>query len=284
MPTTNAFADFLNNDASQPTPSPWLQDTDNQFLNHKSALHWARHDYWRLWEAMLLILGLSPEYYTRRDSHFNEKLSPPTLNAGLGGLLQQTELDIALERYCALPSSGKLGDWLHLYEILQRSDQFTNEKVSPTEFLAWAKLKHFEVDKFIDEAIEAMCGSLPIWGYEGIWSHDDAGVPRFSYDGPKWLRGVAPLNKAEDENEPEAPVETTVTSLADVQDLKPKERDSLLKLIIGMAVEQYGYVPESSRTHATANIETDLRTVGVPLDNGTIRKWLREGAELLPKA
>lgn len=65
--------------------------------------------------------------------------------------------------------------------------------------------------------------------------------------------------------------------------LNPKERESLLKLVIGMAVEQYNYDPHSLRNEATADIATDLATNGVPLDRDTILKWLREGAELLPR-
>ena len=65
-------------------------------------------------------------------------------------------------------------------------------------------------------------------------------------------------------------------------ELNPKERESLLKLVIGMAVEQYGYNPNASRNEATAHIASDLATNGVPLDRDTILKWLREASELLP--
>ena len=61
-----------------------------------------------------------------------------------------------------------------------------------------------------------------------------------------------------------------------------KERNTLLKLVIGMAVEQYDYNPASARNQATAHIATDLETNGVPLDRDTILKWLREASELLP--
>ncbi|WDI30262.1 hypothetical protein PUV54_09855 [Hyphococcus flavus] len=285
MTTKNAFSEFVNDDAPEPAPSPWLNNTDNQFLTRKSALHWARHDYWRLWEAMLLILGLSPEYYSRYDSHYNKKQSTSSLNTGLGSLLQLSKLDMALERYCALSSSDKLNDWLYLYDILQRSDQFKEEQIRPTEFIAWAKLKHLEVNNLIEEAVTTICGPLPIWGYEKIGFLDEAGNLEEGLDGPKWLRGVARLEKPDNDDKPKSPENAKAKPPADLQgELKPKERDSLLKLVIGMAVEQYGYTPDSSRNAATKHIETDLRAHGVPLDRNTILKWLREGAELLPKA
>ncbi|MEP1443496.1 MAG: hypothetical protein ABJK39_10870 [Hyphomicrobiales bacterium] len=64
-------------------------------------------------------------------------------------------------------------------------------------------------------------------------------------------------------------------------ELNPKERESLLKLVIGMALEQYGYDPNAARNEVTSNIATDLETNGVPLDKDTILKWLREGADHL---
>ena len=64
--------------------------------------------------------------------------------------------------------------------------------------------------------------------------------------------------------------------------LSTRERDSLLKLVIGMAVGGYGYVPTANRSEQPAMIEEDLALQGVSLDVDTIRKWLKRGAELLP--
>lgn len=56
--------------------------------------------------------------------------------------------------------------------------------------------------------------------------------------------------------------------------LGARERDSLLKLVIGMAVKKYRYDAAASRNAATRNIANDLDLVGVPLDEDTIRKYL----------
>ena len=61
-----------------------------------------------------------------------------------------------------------------------------------------------------------------------------------------------------------------------------KERTSVLKLIIGMAVRGYLYEPNAARNTATAEIQSDLENLGIPLDRDTILKWLREASELLP--
>jgi hypothetical protein len=61
-----------------------------------------------------------------------------------------------------------------------------------------------------------------------------------------------------------------------------RERASLLKLVIGMAVGGYGYDPSESRSPQPSAIASDLANCGVSLDVDTIRKWLKEAVELLP--
>jgi hypothetical protein len=61
-----------------------------------------------------------------------------------------------------------------------------------------------------------------------------------------------------------------------------KERQTALKLIIGLAVQGYGYDPSKPRSPVFAEIASDLRLRGLSLDEDTIRKWLKNAAELLP--
>lgn len=65
-------------------------------------------------------------------------------------------------------------------------------------------------------------------------------------------------------------------------DIATRERESLLKLVIGMAVKGYRYDPKASRSDKVKEIADDLATLGIPLDPDTVRKYLREGRELLP--
>ena len=65
--------------------------------------------------------------------------------------------------------------------------------------------------------------------------------------------------------------------------LATRERDSVMKLIIGMAVRGYRYDPTAVRNSATGEICSDLAELGLSLDSDTVRKWLREAAELLPR-
>ena len=60
-----------------------------------------------------------------------------------------------------------------------------------------------------------------------------------------------------------------------------REQKSLLRLATGMAIRKYGFDPRATRSRATAAIAGDLKLAGVRLDEGTVLKFLRQGAELL---
>jgi hypothetical protein len=65
--------------------------------------------------------------------------------------------------------------------------------------------------------------------------------------------------------------------------LGTRERDTLLKLVIGMAVKNYGFDPQARRASEIPTIIHDLDSLGIPLDPKTVRKWLMQGADLLPR-
>ena len=66
------------------------------------------------------------------------------------------------------------------------------------------------------------------------------------------------------------------------KDLHPKERETLLKLIIAMAVKAYNYDPSKLCNEAIKRITDHIFKVRLELDEDTVRKWLREASELLP--
>lgn len=74
-----------------------------------------------------------------------------------------------------------------------------------------------------------------------------------------------------------------ISSLA--ANLTTTERNTLYKMILGMARERYGYNPDSKRNAATGSnsgsIASDLEKHGLDVDVDTIRKHLQAAAELL---
>lgn len=67
-----------------------------------------------------------------------------------------------------------------------------------------------------------------------------------------------------------------------VKPLHTKERETLLRMIIGMATDGYGFNPKLPRSPIPKEIADLLTAKGLPLDPDTVRKWLKEAADLLP--
>jgi len=95
---------------------------------------------------------------------------------------------------------------------------------------------------------------------------------------PNWAEAIIKHEpksvEAEEANVTEEPTERA---------LPTRERTSLLKLVIGMAVKGYSYDPSEERSKVTGEILDDLDELGLSLDRKTLRKYLDEGAELLPR-
>lgn len=66
------------------------------------------------------------------------------------------------------------------------------------------------------------------------------------------------------------------------QKTNPKSLDSLLKMVIAMAIEGYGFNPDDKKSQIPGAIATAVEKLGLSIDPDTTRRWLRQGAELLP--
>ncbi|MVF24957.1 hypothetical protein EVC37_25690 [Methylocaldum sp. BRCS4] len=77
-----------------------------------------------------------------------------------------------------------------------------------------------------------------------------------------------------------------------MQDVHESERESLLKMVLGMAIAAYNYKPDASRNAATGekkgSIYLDLDNAGLGMDADTIRKFIKEAEgrfkNILPKS
>ncbi len=70
---------------------------------------------------------------------------------------------------------------------------------------------------------------------------------------------------------------------APVPKLHTKEKDSLLKMIIVLAVEAYRYNPDDKKSTVPGEIASSAQQLGLSIDVDTVRKWLKEAASLLPR-
>ena len=83
-------------------------------------------------------------------------------------------------------------------------------------------------------------------------------------------------------NERIARLETAIADKVIANPASTKERESLLKLVIGMAVKGYGFDPKAKKSPITNDIENDLALLGISLTHDTIRKYLTEATKHLP--
>jgi hypothetical protein len=82
---------------------------------------------------------------------------------------------------------------------------------------------------------------------------------------------------------PVAPEELQIGGGED-KPLGTTERNTLLKLVIGMAIKGYGYDPQAKRSDIPKSIENDLVQLGIAITDDTVRKWLNEAANaVLPQ-
>jgi len=132
---------------------------------------------------------------------------------------------------------------------------------------------------------------LPCYGHEDGVSH----VPVYKEDGVYFLLGdhtedgvvkthlftkddVIKRNELKDNKQ-----NKTKTSHIAQNELSETERNSLVKLVYGMAKAAYGFDPKETKNSATGtntgSIFAGLEKIGLPVDVKTIRKYVSEGKE-----
>ncbi len=75
--------------------------------------------------------------------------------------------------------------------------------------------------------------------------------------------------------------EQSLKGEADTTDkpLSTTERNTLLKLVIGMAVKGYSHDPAASKSTAPKEIADDLAGLGITITDDTVRKYLKQAAD-----
>ena len=232
--------------------------------------YWSKMAHWTLDEAIALAFGKAPEYVNWKSVEPHPAQSPFAAQYSRVRELAQRALQ-----------------WQQLYD-----------PVIPGIFIAWAKRMQISFPSDLEAAVASRGHQIADWK-----SLHDALKERGESEYAKWkktsdLQDAALKKLIGDRDGLVALVEkltAEVTSLRGELDravatAKPassrsgatRERESLLKLVIGMAVRGYKYQPGSSRSDATGDIANDLEHLGIALDADTIRKYLRDGAALLP--
>jgi hypothetical protein len=239
-----------------------------RFFNQPGAeadfAHWSKH--WTLDEAIALSFGKAPEVVSW------EKVK---------GYVGQSRFatQYARVRDLALRATR----WHQLYD-----------PVLPGFFLAWAKRNDIDYPAELEAQVVARGHQIADWKslYDGLQAqynelkaqHEAAAarvqalldenknlIDGFAAERDSLRSRVAQLDHALGQGQ------------VNDQPLPTRVRGTLLKLIIGMAVKGYGYDRKAKRSDEISEIVDDLNSVGVSLEADTVRKWLREAADLLPR-
>ena len=220
--------------------------------------HWAKAAYWTLDEAVALSFGKAPEHVGWEQVEPFLRVSPFANQYG-------RRRDLALRAM----DSKQLSD-----------------PVSPGDFIAWAKKLDIAVPKELEAALAAVGVQLTDWTARFTDLQIAFEKLQAKYSDLQEESKLEIQNQRSEIDRLRSRVEefgaTSKTTTAHEKGLGIRERESLLKLVIGMAIGGYGYDPTASRSECPAEIASDLTLNGVPLDVDTVRKWLKEAAELWP--
>jgi hypothetical protein len=202
---------------------------------------------WTLDEALALSFGKAPERVNWERVKPHVGVSPFAFQDG-------RRRDLALRAV----------QWQQLYD-----------PVLPGIFLAWAKRNEFVLPENLEAGVAAR--GVKVGDWQSLYEELAASLEN---QGQQWLA----LSRSKDEliSALERRLSEQCPATPPEKALSTRERDSLLKLVIGMAVGGYGHDPKAKRSEQCAAIADDLAKTGVPLDVDTVRKWLREASGLLP--
>lgn len=236
----------------------------NRFYNqaHTNAdfNHWCRQSYWTLDEATALTFGKAPEWVT-------------------------------LDKLNSIPGSQLAFQYRRRMELAKRAVWAKQlwDPVYPSIYLAWAKRLQLDVAPGLLETTAMLGIQIADWktSYDSMKEAYDTlkeAMETQVKTRDRWLE--ASQKQVAEYGELIVDLRETVAQLEASNAAPPerekgvsaKERDSLLKLVIGMAVGGYGHVPSAGRSKATAEIAADVTRIGLRLDEDTVRKWLREAA------
>jgi hypothetical protein len=62
-----------------------------------------------------------------------------------------------------------------------------------------------------------------------------------------------------------------------------REKNTLLKMVAGMAIRGYKFNPRASRSPVPGEIADDVRSLGLEISDDTVRKWLHQAADLVER-
>jgi hypothetical protein len=243
--------------------------------------HWAKLAYWKVDEGISLLLGRSPQFLVWesvkdvpspvvrqfgrirevavRAVHYKQ-LNDPGYPGAFVTWAKRFDFAVPAELEAKVAAFGHyMGDWYGLYEASQANYAALSEQSQANSEQSKALVEKWQK---IHSDLVASSGKQLELALAGLREKNDA-MRALQTEVERLRKEVA-----------SAPI-------AD-KPLGPREGDSLRKLVIGMAVKGYSLDPSAGRSKVVAEIVSDLLELGLELSDDTVRRHLKEAAELLP--
>lgn len=255
----NALVQEEQNKQSEELRARLEKEEQERFFNQPYAQadfdHWSKAAHWTLDEAVALSFGKAPETV-------NWQKVQPYLNVSPFAKQYGRVRDLAL----------RAAQWQQMFD-----------PVLPGIFLAWAERTGIAVPSDLVVAVTGRGIQVADWKtlYDNLSKRTSEEVDAYNAILAEHINTIEQLTARCSALDSEYS-DREVKHAEHEKDINARERDSLLKLVIGMAIGGYAYDPARKRNDKLAEIVSDLERSGVPLDADTVRKWLREAAELLP--
>lgn len=254
-----------------------ISDSERRFSQSYANLdveHWAKISFWTPDEGVAISLDKDPRHVSWENVKQYAKVSP---------FVQEYEARrMLVERAKAMNQ---------LYA-----------KTSPGFFIAWAKRSKFPIPDSIVSAVKANGVLVGDWkaGFDLQVAKSErleGEVQRLKSDilaiEERHRTSKSNLIIQQDEiikklnaalveksaSLEEAKAKTTAPADAEIN---PRVKETLLKIIIGMAIDGYGYQPTQLRSPTARELSDHLQRLGLEVSDDTIRNYLKEAAQLLP--
>lgn len=248
-----------------------------RFFNQESAKagfdYWSKMSYWSLDECIALSLGRDPRVVNWENVKSLTKISPFAAS-----------YKNRREIICRAEFMGQLWvqtipaifvAWAERMQVSFPDELVVAVRKIGTQVRDW-KSAHDEQEKAAEEAnkklLECMeCRSADMLKFKDKYEEMSARLSKQVEERNKIIHSCKEKLAALESQKPSAE-----------KGLSTRERESLLKIVIGMAIQGYGHDPKARRTSTAAEIASDLERLDLTLDPDTVRKYLQEGSDLVP--
>lgn len=243
----------------------------DETLSNEQVERWIRQYEWEIHDAALLFIDIDPQ--STRGQLMREVLIDKHCDgAGFEQLTENEKAQLAVAQEVAnLAYSAHYHNELTIHDHWEGSTAYGH--VATRKFLIWAS------DRFKREPPEALATIIA----------DVKSRPELEQEVKRLTQECSELKaevaKAGSQNGAEVTAQAEARYLRTTgpseKPLGTRERETLLKLVIGMAVKGFDYDPSASRSDAVAQIKAALEGVGISISDDTIRDKLKEAASFL---